>query len=55
MLVGSVIALVDALYVVGVPVMETVATVPLVRTAVVALSPGGKFEMLKLAAVIVAA
>jgi hypothetical protein len=54
MLVGSVIALVDALYVVGVPEMFKVTTVPLVLAAV-PLSPGGRFVTAKLDAVIVAA
>ena len=41
---GTVIVLVLALYVVGVPVIGTVTTVLLVRTAVPAVSPGGRVD-----------
>jgi hypothetical protein len=55
MLVGSVTARVLALYVVGVPVIETVTTVLPVLVAVPAVRPGGRLETAKLAAVMVAA
>jgi len=51
-LAGSVIVRVFALYVVGAPVIFTVTTVPFAAlTAVAAVSPGGKLETAKLAAV----
>ena len=52
---GSVIVLVLALYVVGVPVIVTVTTVLFDRTAVPAVSPGGRLDTAKLDAVIVLA
>jgi len=52
-LVGSVTVLVLALYTVGVPVTGMVTTVSLVRTAVPAVSPGGRFDTEKSEAVIV--
>jgi hypothetical protein len=52
-LVGSVIILVLALYVVGVPVMGTVTIVLLVRVAVPAVNPGGRLLTAKCDAVIV--
>ena len=53
--VDSVILVVLELAVVGVPVMGMVTTVLFVRTAVPAVSPGGKPDATKLAGVIVAA
>ena len=50
--VGSVNMIALLLYVVGVPVMATVTTVPLVRCAVPAVNPGGRFVTAKLDAVI---
>ena len=52
-LVGSVIVLVLALYVVGVPVMGTVTTVLFVLVAVPAVNPGGRLLTAKCDAVIV--
>jgi len=52
-LLGNVIVLVFTLYVVGVPVIATVTTVPLVRVAVPAVRPGGKLLTAKFEAVIV--
>jgi hypothetical protein len=54
-LAGSVIFTALALYVVGVPVIATVTTVPLVLTAVPAVNPAGSPDTAKLAAVIDAA
>ena len=45
-LVGSVMSLVLALYVVGVPVIGTVTSVLLVRTAVPRFKPGGRLGLL---------
>ena len=53
MLDGRESVVVLALTVVGVPVIATVTTVSLVRTAVPAISPGGRFKTEKLEAVIV--
>ena len=52
-LAGNVTVLVLALYVVGVPVIGTVTTVALVRTAVPEVKPGGKLLTAKSAVVIV--
>ena len=52
---GSPIFTALALYVVGVPDMETVTTVLLVLTAVAAVNPAGSPETAKLAGVIVVA
>jgi hypothetical protein len=51
-LVGKVIVLVFALYVVGVPEMATITTVLLTRVAVPAVKPGGRLLMAKFDAVI---
>jgi len=53
--VGTVIVLVLALYVVGVPVIRTVTLVASVRVAVPGFSPGGRLDGTKFAGVIVVA
>jgi len=52
---GNVIILSFGLCVVGVPVIVMVTTVAFVRTAVLAVSPGGRLLMVKSADVIVVA
>ena len=48
MLTGRVIVLVLALYAVGLPETATVTTVLFVRTAAATISPGGRFDTVKL-------